>query len=130
MALLELDGLTKRYGGLLAVNDVSMRVEAGEVRAVIGPNGAGKTSLFHLITGVVKPTAGEVRFDDRSLTGLSSYQRLPGWLVPHVPVDLAVSRDDRTGKLPHIAAQARTAAALAALWRGRPCSRRPRPTRR
>jgi len=75
MALLELDGLTKRYGGLTAVNQVSMRVEAGEVRAVIGPNGAGKTSLFHLITGVVPVTAGQVRFDGRSLTGLSSYQR-------------------------------------------------------
>jgi branched-chain amino acid transport system ATP-binding protein len=74
MALLELDGLTKRYGGLTAVNQVSMRVEAGEVRAVIGPNGAGKTSLFHLITGVVRPTAGEVRFDGRSLSGRSSYQ--------------------------------------------------------
>ena len=74
MALLELRGLTKRYGGLLAVNEVTMQVEAGEVRAVIGPNGAGKTSLFHLITGVVKPTSGEVRFDGRSLSGLSSYQ--------------------------------------------------------
>jgi branched-chain amino acid transport system ATP-binding protein len=74
MALLELDGLTKRYGGLLAVNQVTMQIEAGEVRAVIGPNGAGKTSLFHLITGVVRATAGEVRFDGRSLAGLSSYQ--------------------------------------------------------
>ena len=74
MALLELDGLTKRYGGLVAVNQVSMRVEAGEVRAVIGPNGAGKTSLFHLITGVVRSTEGEVRFDGRRMTGLSSYQ--------------------------------------------------------
>ena len=74
MALLELDGLTKRYGGLIAVNHVTMRVEAGEVRAVIGPNGAGKTSLFHLITGVVPASEGEVRFDGRKLTGLSSYQ--------------------------------------------------------
>ncbi|HBK08533.1 MAG TPA: ABC transporter ATP-binding protein [Acetobacteraceae bacterium] len=75
MALLELDGLTKRYGGITAVNGVGMRVEAGEVRAVIGPNGAGKTSLFHLITGVVVATSGEVRFDGRSLSGMSSYQR-------------------------------------------------------
>ena len=74
MALLELNGLTRRYGGLVAVNQVSMRVEAGEVRAVIGPNGAGKTSLFHLITGVVRASEGEVRFDGRRLTGLSSYQ--------------------------------------------------------
>lgn len=75
MALLELQGLTKRYGGLTAVNDVTMKVDAGEVRAVIGPNGAGKTSLFHLITGVVAATSGSVRFDGRDMSGLSSYQR-------------------------------------------------------
>ena len=74
MALLEVDGLTKRFGGLTAVNQVTMRVEAGEVRAVIGPNGAGKTSLFHLLTGVIRPSAGEVRFDGRRLTGLSPYR--------------------------------------------------------
>jgi branched-chain amino acid transport system ATP-binding protein len=70
MALLELDGLTRRFGGIVAVDDVTMRVEAGEVRAVIGPNGAGKSTLFNLITGVVKPSAGAVRFDGKELTGL------------------------------------------------------------
>ncbi len=70
MALLELDGLTRRFGGIVAVDDVTMRVEAGEVRAVIGPNGAGKSTLFNLITGVVKPTTGAVRFDGEELTGL------------------------------------------------------------
>jgi branched-chain amino acid transport system ATP-binding protein len=70
MALLELDGLTRRFGGIIAVDDVTMRVEAGEVRAVIGPNGAGKSTLFNLITGVVKPTTGAVRFDGEVLTGL------------------------------------------------------------
>jgi branched-chain amino acid transport system ATP-binding protein len=58
----------------VAVNQVTMRVEAGEVRAVIGPNGAGKTSLFHLITGVVRATDGNVIFDGRRLTGLSPYR--------------------------------------------------------
>jgi branched-chain amino acid transport system ATP-binding protein len=75
MALLELDGLTKRYGGLVAVDNVSMAVEAGEVRAVIGPNGAGKTSLFHLISGFVPLTSGSVRFDGRLMNRMSSYQR-------------------------------------------------------
>jgi branched-chain amino acid transport system ATP-binding protein len=70
MALLELDGLTRRFGGIVAVDDVTMHVEAGEVRAVIGPNGAGKSTLFHLITGVVMPSAGTVRFDGEALTGL------------------------------------------------------------
>jgi branched-chain amino acid transport system ATP-binding protein len=75
MALLELDGLTKRYGGIVAVDHVTMRIEADEVRAVIGPNGAGKTSLFHLITGVVKATEGIVRFADQDVSGLPAYVR-------------------------------------------------------
>ena len=66
--------MTRRFGGIVAVDDVSMRVAEGEVRAVIGPNGAGKSTLFHLITGVLKPTAGEVRFDDTRLTGLSAHE--------------------------------------------------------
>jgi branched-chain amino acid transport system ATP-binding protein len=73
MALLELDGLTRRFGGIIAVDGVTMRVEPGEVRAVIGPNGAGKSTLFNLITGVVKPTEGTVRFAGEALTGLSPY---------------------------------------------------------
>jgi len=77
MALLELDDLTKRYGGIVAVDHVTMRIEAGEVRAVIGPNGAGKTSLFHLITGVVKATEGGVRFaDDAAKHGDAALERL------------------------------------------------------
>jgi branched-chain amino acid transport system ATP-binding protein len=73
MALIELDGLTRRYGALVAVDNVTMRVDDGEVRAVIGPNGAGKTTLFHLITGVVKPSSGEVRFAGESITGLPAH---------------------------------------------------------
>lgn len=75
MALLELDDLTKRYGGIVAVDHVTMRIEAGEVRAVIGPNGAGKTSLFHLITGVVKATEGSVRFADQDVSALPAHVR-------------------------------------------------------
>jgi branched-chain amino acid transport system ATP-binding protein len=73
MALLEIDELTRRFGGIIAVDRVSMRVEAGEVRAVIGPNGAGKSTLFNLITGVAKVSGGSVRFDGTILTGMSSY---------------------------------------------------------
>ncbi len=71
MALLELSDLTRRFGGLIAVNAVTMQVEPGEVRAVIGPNGAGKSTLFNLITGVVRQTEGEVRFAGERLTGLT-----------------------------------------------------------
>ncbi len=71
--LLEIDHLTRRFGGIVAVDDVSMRVAEGEVRAVIGPNGAGKSTLFHLITGVLKATTGEVRFANERMTGLSAH---------------------------------------------------------
>jgi branched-chain amino acid transport system ATP-binding protein len=70
VALLELDRLTRRFGGLVAVDRVSMEVAEGEVRAVIGPNGAGKSTLFNLITGIIKPTDGTVRFAGEGLTGL------------------------------------------------------------
>ena len=60
MALLELDGLTRRFGGIVAVDGVTMRVEAGEVRAVIGPNGAGKSTLFKLVLGELQPDGGDL----------------------------------------------------------------------
>ena len=100
MALLELDGLTRRFGGIVAVDDVTMRVDAGEVRAVIGPNGAGKSTLFHLITGVIKPTSGTVRFADETLTGLPAHERLPARHVAHIPDHRAVPGDDRTREYP------------------------------
>jgi branched-chain amino acid transport system ATP-binding protein len=74
MALLEVRGLSKRFGGLSAVSGIEFGVEAGELCGVIGPNGAGKTTLFHLVTGFHRPTAGEVRFAGRSITGLRPHQ--------------------------------------------------------
>ncbi|TAN33203.1 ABC transporter ATP-binding protein [bacterium] len=68
-AILRVSGLTKRFGGLVAVDNVSFEVAAGEVFALIGPNGAGKTTLFNCITGIHKPTLGHVTFGDRDLTG-------------------------------------------------------------
>jgi branched-chain amino acid transport system ATP-binding protein len=72
VALLELDELTRRFGGLVAVDHVSMRVEEGEVRAVIGPNGAGKSTLFNLITGMLKPSQGSISFAGEDISGLSA----------------------------------------------------------
>jgi branched-chain amino acid transport system ATP-binding protein len=71
--LIAVSGLTKRYGALIAVDNVDMQISSGEIRAVIGPNGAGKTTLFHLITGVVKPTVGSVRFAGEDITGLPAH---------------------------------------------------------
>jgi branched-chain amino acid transport system ATP-binding protein len=68
--LLECRGLSRRFGGLVAVDAVDMAIEPGEVRAVIGPNGAGKSTLFNLITGVLPPTDGEIFFAGERITGL------------------------------------------------------------
>jgi branched-chain amino acid transport system ATP-binding protein len=68
-SILRVEGLSKRFGGLVAVDNVSFDVKAGEVFALIGPNGAGKTTLFNCITGIYKPTLGTVTFQGRDLTG-------------------------------------------------------------
>ena len=77
MALLEVKGLSKRYGGLLANNDISFTVDEGRILGVIGPNGAGKSTLFDLITGYQPPDAGEVFFAGKSLRGLRPDVQLP-----------------------------------------------------
>lgn len=73
MPLLECSGLTKRWGAVTTVDDVSLTVEAGEVVALIGPNGAGKSTVFNLIAGAIKKTAGVVRFAGESVEHLSAY---------------------------------------------------------
>lgn len=70
--LLRLEGVTKRFRGLTAVDDVSLSVMAGDIFAVIGPNGAGKTTLFNLIAGVFRPDAGEIMFAGQRIGGLST----------------------------------------------------------
>jgi branched-chain amino acid transport system ATP-binding protein len=74
-AVLETDGLGRAFGALQAVADVSMTVRRGELRAVIGPNGAGKTTLFHLISGLLAPTAGRVVFNGEDVTALPASVR-------------------------------------------------------
>ncbi len=74
MALLEVEGLTKQFGGLTAVNGVSFRVERGEIVGLIGPNGAGKTTVFNMINGFLRPTAGRIRFKDRRIDGLKPHK--------------------------------------------------------
>ena len=71
MPLLDVTNLSIHFGGVKAVQDVSFSIDAGIVYAVIGPNGAGKTTLFNLITGVYKPTHGEIRLDGESIGGKS-----------------------------------------------------------
>jgi branched-chain amino acid transport system ATP-binding protein len=70
MSLLEVQGLSKRFGGLQAVSGLTLHVAPGEVVGLIGPNGAGKTTAFNLISGFLPPDAGEIRFKGRSVVGL------------------------------------------------------------
>lgn len=82
MALLEIKGLTVKFGGVVAVNDMNMNVKTGKVHALIGPNGAGKTTLFNAVTRVVKPAAGSLHFNDKGLLQLK----------PHEVINLGISR--------------------------------------
>ncbi len=72
-AYLECRGVTRHFGAVAALTDVTMTVAQGEIRAVIGPNGAGKSTLFNVIAGVLRPSAGSVRLRDELLTGLPPY---------------------------------------------------------
>ncbi|GAC1571880.1 MAG: ABC transporter ATP-binding protein [Candidatus Elarobacter sp.] len=67
--LLLLEGVTQRFGGLVAVNDLGFRIERGTIVAMIGPNGAGKSTVFNLITGIYRPSAGRIAFDGVDVTG-------------------------------------------------------------
>lgn len=69
MAILELDNVTKRFGGLTAMKDVSFKVQEGEIRGLIGPNGAGKSTTFKNITGYYVPTLGDIRYKGESVAG-------------------------------------------------------------
>jgi branched-chain amino acid transport system ATP-binding protein len=68
-ALLQVDAISRRFGGLNALKDVSFSIDAGEIVGLIGPNGAGKTTCFNVVSGVMPPSAGAIRFDGRSIVG-------------------------------------------------------------
>lgn len=72
--MLSVKGMTRRFGGLIAVNNVSFDVQRGEIFGLIGPNGAGKTTLFNLITGLTPPSSGQLFFEDRLVTGKRPHQ--------------------------------------------------------
>jgi branched-chain amino acid transport system ATP-binding protein len=74
MALLEVENLSKSFGALRAVSNVSFEVREGEIVGLIGPNGSGKSTVFHLITGLIKADSGAIRYGGRDLTGLKPYQ--------------------------------------------------------
>ena len=71
---LEIKNLTMRFGGLIAVNDVSLNVEKGEIHGLIGPNGSGKTTMFNVLSGYYKPSGGTVSFEGKTISGLPAYE--------------------------------------------------------
>jgi branched-chain amino acid transport system ATP-binding protein len=101
MPLLETRGLTKRFGGLVAVNSVDLSVEQGEIFAMIGPNGAGKTTVFNLVAGLYKPTSGQILFDGKSVYPVREFWRsyLPP-LAAYYTVADAVRRRLGLGPMP------------------------------
>jgi branched-chain amino acid transport system ATP-binding protein len=74
-ALLQVEDLTKRFGGVVASDRISLALDRGELHAIIGPNGAGKTTLIGQLTGEITPDAGSIRFDDHDITALPVYRR-------------------------------------------------------
>ena len=77
MSLLKLENITKRFGGLVAVDKVSLEIEAGEVIGIVGPNGSGKTTLFNVISGVYSPDGGNITFEGKDITKLPAHKRAP-----------------------------------------------------
>jgi branched-chain amino acid transport system ATP-binding protein len=77
-ALLEIHGLTKRFGGVVASDEITLAVPPGELHAIIGPNGAGKTTLIGELAGEIAPDAGRVRFAGRDITSLPIHRRSAG----------------------------------------------------
>ncbi len=76
MTLLQVQGAFKRFGSLVAVDDVSLTIEPGELRAIIGPNGAGKTTFFNLVSGLFAPTSGSILFEGRDVSALAPDERV------------------------------------------------------
>ena len=76
MSVLAVENLTKRFGSLVAVRDISLTVEPGELRAVIGPNGAGKTTFFNLVSGFLAPTTGSILFEGRDISRIPAHRRV------------------------------------------------------
>ena len=121
MTLLSVRNITKKFGGLVAVNEVDLTVEQGEIVGLIGPNGAGKTTLFNLIAGALKPDAGEILFEGRSIAGLSAAEICQRGLartfqIPQPFISMTVAETIQTAALlrsRNISESARAAHAIA-----------------
>jgi branched-chain amino acid transport system ATP-binding protein len=113
--MLEARSVSKSFGGVTAVDDVSFTINAGEIAGLIGPNGAGKTTMFNLLAGSLQPSQGEILLRDQSLAGLPAYRRLAAGLgrtfqIPRLFADMTVVENLLT------AAQGQSGEKLLANW--------------
>jgi iron(III) transport system ATP-binding protein len=131
MTTIALEGLTKRFGAAVAVDDVTLSVSAGELFFVLGPSGCGKTTLLRLVAGFVAPDAGRIRFDDRDVTDLPPNKRNTGMvfqsyaLWPHMTVLDNVAYGLRVRRVPAARRRERALAALRAAHMDALADRRP-----
>ena len=95
--MLEVKSLTKRFSGLVAVDQASLSVAKGSITGLIGPNGAGKTTLFAMIAGFLQPDGGSVSYEGRDITALAPHVRARGHRA-HLPDRAAVRRPERAGE--------------------------------
>lgn len=107
--ILTLEGLSKSFGGVRAVDDLDLAIAKGELRCLIGPNGAGKSTVFKLITGLERPTSGEIRFHDQTITGMMPWKRARAGLsikmqIPSIYSELSVYENVRVAAQHHVGA--------------------------
>jgi len=103
--LLEVDRVTKAFGGVLALKDLTFHVRQGQLKAIIGPNGAGKTTLFNVITGIYPTTAGEIKFKGKRITSLKPHQITSEGIartfqIPHLFPNMTVLENVMVGRHP------------------------------
>ncbi len=103
--LLEVQGITKKFGGLVAINDLSFHLEEGEVLGLMGPNGSGKTTIFNVIMGDFPPDSGKIIFDGKDITNYPTYQRVKmgiarTYQVPRPLKELPIIEDIRVSTIP------------------------------
>lgn len=103
--LLEVQGITKKFGGLVALNDLSFHIEEGEVLGLMGPNGSGKTTVFNIIMGDFPPDSGKILFGGEDITNYPTYQRVKmgiarTYQVPRPLRELPIIEDIRVGTMP------------------------------
>ena len=92
--VIAVQGLTRAFGGLVAVNDLGFSVARGEILGLLGPNGSGKTTALNLMSGVLRPDAGTIRLNGQDIAGLPALPDRAAWPCPHLPARARARRHE------------------------------------